>query len=270
MSEHNFQTEMNKQLKRLEFLIDDPYGLEALSFGARAKDFISYYMGNFIRGYTNYLREFSHIDLQVLFMRSPRVIKEVEDHAPVLEMDSIIFHTPKTMVGNYPETIDGLIKVLQSVKSDELYKDVEDVYDYIDDDSNDKVPNIVVYGKKEQDKDHAVVSKLFSTVGAGHMTADKAFPGGVRQMREYAQKLIPLLEKEYPRIVKINDLLRQITASHRNMKIDKASDKEVLAKTLMSLAWRLAIYGTVLEHFQQIEYCFTEDYRQLIKTVKTL
>lgn len=251
----------DRHIDRLEFIIDDPLAVEDLSVTKRVADFFSYYIGSFVKAFHDASKDFASSELSEFNRRYRLTMREVYEHRDRIDLHHTIVPTPRTMSGTYDKTLTSLLEVISHIRAETLLQELEAMTRFLKDPTT-RYPDVLNYEKRDFDRDKSHIGSLFGKTGAGAKVGSDAFSDGFKSIREVNDTLLSVVDKEYTRVVSINNELKEIEKSHDDSTLT-GGNRGRLPSTLLSLAWRLSIYAICLEHIQVIEHNFTETLKKL-------
>jgi hypothetical protein len=236
----------------LESLSSDKVGLEAIAIRSRIADFFSHLHRKFLVNLKHAFKDFAHSQIQQYNSKYERSIASfLKD--PLLDYRETIVPIPKAMVMSYPETLRALETLLTHVKSDTLLSDLTQFKDI---DTSDKVSRIRIdtYSKSDFERDKQTIGKLYGKYGLTHHLASEVLktPSDVVETN---RSLIGITSKYYREIIDLNGLMSDIEKNYQIDTLDP-SDKDRLVSLLMTMAYRLSIFATIMDHIQDMENNF--------------
>lgn len=255
--------DLGRDVARLNLILELSIGQENLQPLSQARDFATYYFTRFWSNLTSIFKDFSTSEITDYERKHHSQITHLLKY-PSWNMTGVILPIPKGMVGSYRQTLLSLLEVLSIAKPKMLLGDLQNLQQAIQR-KNLSTLTDTPCDKSDFEQAKGMISKLFGKTGLTHATAPYvlATQGDVR---EVLTGLTDLTEQYYPEILKLQKLIPAIEDVHKKATWS-GKDKAILSAQLMTLAYRLSIFATVMEHVQDVEHRFVMSLDTLIHSL---
>lgn len=239
--------EIIRDIRRLELLLDSSVGCESISFTVRSGDFLKYYFDRFLVNFTHAFKDFTTSEINNYNVRYESTLKNMFND-PLMIFDKELVPIPKGMVKSYRDTLVDLNEMRHRISSDFILDHLSNVL-------TDTLEG-PFYTKISFEKDKEIIGSLFSKIGLIHSLSEVVLES--RENLKFSNDTLQkITSSDYPIVLSIIPKLKEIENNHEKLIVSK-EEKERLNKILMSMAYRLSMFGIIMDHVQSTEHNFVK------------
>lgn len=241
-------------LQRLECILQHFEGQESLGTDTKFADFLKHYFTRFISGLKYSVSDFSESEIEKFDkVYGRKTNQSIGD--PLLDIDKEFVPIPKGMLYGYLKTIDALKKILISISADKLLDDTKNVLESLKTHDLSHLTGIH-YSKRQFDHDRTSIGELFSKIGLIQSIPKRVLIDKV-SIKLSTEMLLDITKTYYHTAIDLPPLFTKIEKYHGDANLE-TEEKTIVSDKLMSLAYRLSIFGVVMDHIQDIEHNFVK------------
>jgi hypothetical protein len=255
--------DLNRDLSRLGLIHQMPVGLESFSSSVYFKDFVHYYFTRFVMNLTHAFKDFTMSEI-VDFNHRHRDKLELLFKYPTLSLNGIIVPIPKGMVKPYDQTLNVLMQCFAQCHPETIVADMQALVGALERNSV-KGLQLSKYSKEDFDSAKVMIGKLFGKTGLTHATADHVLLSK-NSIKRVNDELVSVTKTHYSTLINLNNIVKTLESKHSKSQLSK-NDRDSTAQYLMTLAYRLSIIATVMNHVQAMEHSFVESLDILLKKI---
>lgn len=245
---------LSRDVSRLDLILNLSVGQERLSPALHFKDFLHYYFTRFVSNVQHVFKDFKGSEIEDFNRRHASKIAFLNT-APAIQLNDLIVFIPKGMIQPYKQTTKALLDILAKVAPDQLAVDLQALLDHM---ASGTIKDLTLqpYDKVQFDKAKIDIGKLFGKTGLLHSTGAHVLVSKA-DIVSVNTTLLDTTKTCYPTILSLNQMIKTVEGQYAKSQLSE-QDKLVLSGHFMTLAYRLSIFATVMEHVQQIEHAFTK------------
>ena len=246
--------ELYRDLQRLELIMESSVGCENITASVRISDFIKGFFFRIHHNFKTFDSHFSYSEIEHYNAKHSGALKVIFSD-PMIDLTDTLFPIPKGMHGTYPDTLIGLVNILTSIDAEQLYKDLIALESRLNQGVT-TYDNLIKYSKERFNHDIKAIGFMFGTKGMTH-TLTKQSIVDLATTKAVNNTLMTISKIFYPMVVSIPDILVKLENTHKTLNLD-TDHKRDLSQVLMSLAYRLTVFGIVMGHVQALEHNFVQ------------
>lgn len=242
-----------RDISRLDHISESALALESFSILTRMGDFTRYYFKRFFGNIFDVFKNFSHSEIQDFHKRYQIQIQRTLND-PLLNVDDLLVAVPKGMQKSYRETLSDIAIVLESVKSQSILTDLEELTQTL---YHGQVKNLPKqdYTKASFDRDKTILSKLFSQVGLSQGLG-KTYLESLSTVKDCDAYLVTITRDLYSKTLDIKSALENLERTHDTSNYQSTQDAVFVKDALLTMAYRLSTFAVCMDLLQRIEHSF--------------